>query len=272
MKKTFDIKLTGIGLITLLFLILFSIPGHAQQERKHIRKGNDYFEKALGDSGYVDTIRMQNAELAYRKALDKNIDSYEAGFNLGASLFKQQKFTEATEQYKIITSKENDKEKLAKAYHNMGNSLMMEGKLDECIEAYKNGLRNNPTDTATKYNLAVAQKMLNEQEQQQCENPEQNQDENQDQNQDKQEQEQQQQQEQEQQQKEQEQQEQQQQQSQEDEKKEGEEEQKAMKEDEMSKEDAERLLQAIQQDEKELQEELKKKKKRAKKGMIEKDW
>jgi type IV secretory pathway VirB10-like protein len=266
-KNILDIRTWAIPILIIL-LISLTMPTHAQKERKHIREGNDYFQRALGDSGYVDTLRMQKAELAYRKALDNNIDSYEGGFNLGASLYKQKKFTDATDQYKIIASKENDKKKLAKAYHNLGNSLLMDGKLEESIEAYKNGLRNNPSDTATKYNLAVAQKLLKEAEQQQCENPNQDQQEQDQQNQDQEQQEQQQQQEQQ----EQEQQKQEQQQAQEsEEEKEGEEKQ-AMKEDEMSKEDAERLLQAIQQDEKELQEKLKQEKKKAKKVMIEKDW
>lgn len=266
MKILTSILKTGLFLAIMLACI---IPASAQKERKYIREGNNYYEKSLGDSGYVDTIRMQNAELAYRKVLDENIDSYEGGFNLGASLYKQKKFSDATDQYKILASKENDKMRLAKAYHNLGNSLLMDGKLKESIEAYKNGLRNNPSDTATKYNLAVAQKLLKEakpqENQDQCDNQDQNQD------QEKQEQDQQQQQ-QEQEQKEQEQKEQEQQQAQEsDEEKEGEEKQ-AMKENEMSKEDAERLLQAIQQDEKELQEKLIQEKKNAKKIMIEKDW
>lgn len=252
----------------LIMIIAFIVPASAQQERKFIRKGNNYYEKSLGDSGYVDTIRMQRAELAYRKVLDKDIDSYEGGFNLGASLYKQKKFADAANQYKILTSKENDKEKLAKAYHNLGNSLMMDGKLEESIEAYKNGLRKNPQDTATKYNLAVAQKLLKEAEQQKCENPEQqeNQEQKDQQEQDQQEQQQQEQKEQ------QEQEQQEQQQAKEDEKKDGDEEKQAMKEDQISKEDAERLLQAIQQDEKELQEKLKLEKKKSKKVMIEKDW
>ena len=257
--------------IVLLMAIVVSVPASAQQERKYIRKGNSYYEKSLGDSGYVDTIRMQKAELAYRKVLDEDIDSYEGGFNLGASLYKQKKFAEATDQYKIIASKENDKEKLAKAYHNLGNSLLMDGKLEESIEAYKNGLRNNPQDTATKYNLAVAQKLLNEadQQKQDCQNPDQQEQKDQ---QEKDQQDQQQQEQQKQEQEQQDQQKQEQQQAKESDEKEGDEEKQAMKEDQISKEDAERLLQAIQQDEKELQEKLKLQKKKAKKVMIEKDW
>ncbi len=273
MKNTKSIINTGLFLMVIM--IAFVTSASAQQERKYIRKGNDYFEKALGDSGYVDTIRMQKAELQYRKVLDKDINSYEGGFNLGASLYKQKKFADAAEQYKILASKENDKTKLAKVYHNLGNSMMMDGKLEESIEAYKNGLRNNPSDTATKFNLAVAQKLKNEaeqQEQQQEQNQDQNQDQDQDQEQDKKDQEKQEQQEQKDQEKKDEQKEQEQQQAEENEDEKGEEEKKAMKEDQISKEDAERLLQALQQEEKELQEKLKLKKKNAKKIMIEKDW
>ena len=253
-------------LIIILTIAISTTSVFAQKERKSIRKGNDIYEKALGDSGYVDTIRMQNAELYYRKALDKEINSFEGGFNLGASLFKQQKFSESVDQYKILTSSVSDKDKLGKVYHNLGNSLLMDGKLQESIDAYKSSLRNNPTDTATKYNLAAAQKLLKEAE----ENPD-KQEQQQDQQEESEDQEKQEKQEQ-QENKDQEKQEKEQQQAEEDKENEEGEEKEAARPDEISKEDAERILKAIQQDEKELQEKLKKEKAKAKKIRVEKEW
>ena len=261
-------KFRMIGIISLLIISFlgFISPAYSQKERKDIRKGNELYQKALGDSGYVDTLRMQKAELYYRKALDKDINSYEGGFNLGASLFKEKKYSLAADQYKILASTGKEKSELASVYHNLGNSLFMDGKLQECIEAYKSSLRNNPNDTATKYNLAAAQKLLQDAKN----NPQQNQDQQDQQDQEKQDQQQQDQQQQDQQKDQQEKQDQQ--QAKEDEKKEDGEEKQMQKPDQISKEDAERLLQAIQQDEKELQEKLKKEKAKTKRIRVEKEW
>ncbi len=277
---------SGKLIIVMFVSLLMFNTAIAQKERKYIRKGTGIYEKALGDSGYVDTLRMQKAEAQYRNALDKNIDSFEAGFDLGASLFKQKKFTEAGEQYKILATKDLNKEELAKVYHNLGNSYFMDGKLQESIEAYKNSLKKNPSDTATKYNLAVAQKLLNDQKNNKCDNP--NQDQNQDKNKDKQDQDkqksqenkdQQNQDEQKQDKQEQEKQDKQDKQKQEEQQKASEEKDKkdgekkdAMKPDEISKENAARILKANEQEEKELQKKLQKKKAKAKKIKIEKDW
>jgi Ca-activated chloride channel homolog len=266
----------------LIILVLsFGIKVSAQKERKHIRKGNKDYELAINDTGAVDTIVMQKAELLYRKALDEKIDSYKAGFNLGNSLFKQQKFDEAAEQYELLVDKAESKEELAETFYNLGNSQLAGGKLKESIESYKQSLRKNPQDTATKYNLAVAQKMLNEADQQQQQQQDQNQ-ENQDQ-QDQEEQEKQEQQEeqqegdqnQEQQQQEQEEKEgeEEQQQAKEGEENDEEEEQKQMqKKDEISKEDAERMLKALEQDEKKILQKLQDEKSKKRPKKLEKDW
>ncbi len=159
LNKTPNILLKGFSLIIIL---LISLSINAQKERRYIRQGTDKYERALGDSGYVDTLRMQVAEGKFRDALDKNIDSFEAGFNLGTTHYKQKKYSEATDQYKILATKDIDKEKLAQVFYNMGNSYLMDGKLEESIESYKNSLKKIPSDTAAKYNLAVAQKLLKE--------------------------------------------------------------------------------------------------------------
>ena len=202
---------------------------HAQQktDRDYLRSGN----KLYNDSLFI------KAEVDYRKALDINPKSTDAMFNLGNALLMQQKVKEAMEQYESVSKVEKDKSKLAEIYHNMGVILQSAKQYPQCIEAYKESLRNNPKDDETRYNLALAQKMLKDQQQNQQNQDQQQQqqdqkEDKQDQNKDQQEQDQ----------KDQQQQQQQQQQN----------------KNEMSKENAQQLLNAVMQDEKNVQDKVKK--------------
>lgn len=226
-----------IGVTVLLLMASTSFAQKA--ERDFIRKGNRQFK----DSVYVD------AEVNYRKALDANPKSTIAMFNLGNTLAQQNKLQEAMEQYVGATKIEKDKSNLAQIYHNMGVIFHSQKDYAKAVEAYKQSLRNNPKDDETRYNLALAQKMLQDQQQNE---------QNQDQNQQQQNQQQNQQQDQNQQDQQQNQQNQQQQQP-------------DQKDNRMSKENAEQLLKSVMQDEKDVQD--KAKKKQVLQGTrLEKDW
>jgi tetratricopeptide (TPR) repeat protein len=153
-------KRTGIlGLIFMLTAML----AYGQNERKVIREGM----KAYNDGEYSD------AEVQFRRAEDINQESYEAEFNTGAALYNQEKYDETVKQYESLLNRTNDGQKTAQIWHNIGNSLLEAGQYAPSIEAYKNSLRKNPDDDETRYNLAYAQKMLKDQQQQQqnTENP-----------------------------------------------------------------------------------------------------
>jgi len=110
--------------------------------------------------------KFTEAEIAYRKGLVRNSKSFEANYNLGNALFKQKKYTEALEKYNnAVALQPADKQKLAATFHNVGNSLLAEKKIEEGIKAYKMALKNNPKDDETRYNLAYAQMLLNKQQQ-----------------------------------------------------------------------------------------------------------
>ena len=110
--------------------------------------------------------KFTEAEIAYRKGLLKNPKSFEANYNLGNALFRQKKYKEALEQYKnAIALQPKEKEKIAAAFHNTGNSLLVDKKLEESIKAYEMALKNNPKDNDTRYNLAYAQSLLKKQNQ-----------------------------------------------------------------------------------------------------------
>ena len=228
--------------IVIFGLVLVSAMAYGQKnERDYLRSGNKLYK----DSTFV------KAEVDYRKALELEPKSTDAIYNLGNSLLMQQKAKEAMEQYEAASRLEKDKMKLAQIYHNMGVILQSSKQLPQCIEAYKEALRNNPKDNETRYNLALAQKQLKDQQQQQ-QNQDQQQEQKQDQKQDEKEQNKDQQ---DQQQKDQQQNQQQQQQQQ----------------NQMSKENAEQLLRAAMQDEKNVQDKVKKGI-RVEGRKLEKDW
>ena len=135
--------------ITLLFLLVASSAFAQKTERDYLRSGNKLYNDSLLSS-----------EVDYRKALEINPKSTDAMFNLGNSLLMQQKAKEAMEQFESASKVEKDKDKLAQIYHNMGVILQSSKQYPQCIEAYKESLRNNPKDDETRYNLALAQKLL----------------------------------------------------------------------------------------------------------------
>ena len=135
------------------------------------------------------------------------------------------------------------KARLAEIYHNVGNIGMQSKEYAKSVEAYKQSLRLNPKDDETRYNLALAQKLLHDQQNQQ------NEDQNQDQNEDKKE---------DQDKQDQQQQNQDQQQQQDDKKQDKTQEQQPQQQEQMSKDNAQQMLDAFLQDEKDTQEKVKK--------------
>lgn len=239
----------NIKYIIIAFALFVATGAMAQRSaREHIRRGN---------SLYADSI-YDKAEVEYLKSLEKDSVGSIANYNLGNALLFQSKGNEAIEQYQIAAGNETDKAKLAQIHHNMGVILQGAKELEKAVEVYKQSLRENPHDHMTRYNLALAMHQLKQQQQQQ-----QNQD-----NKDNQEQQEQQQ---EQEQQEQQQEQQQQEQQQEQQQQEQQEQQQEQQEQEISKENAEQLLESAMQDEKEVQEKVKKLM-QVKGRKLDKDW
>lgn len=232
--------------IIIAILSLFLAPSSllfAQKEASDVRRGNREYNK----QNYTE------AEVNYRRGLEKNKNGYEAHYNLGDALFKQDKYADAQVEFETaakMLDKKEDKTRYAKAMHNIGNCQFAQQQYDKAVAAYQESLRANPADNDTRYNLVKSMQMLQQQQQQQQQN-QQNQDKKQDQQQ-----QQQNQQNQDQKQDQQEQQEQQQQQEQND--------------DQMDKETAEQILQALEQDEQDTQEKMQRQQGRKKR--VEKEW
>ncbi|MFC1733150.1 tetratricopeptide repeat protein [candidate division KSB1 bacterium] len=241
MKKMENCRI--IILIGLFLLIGLISSGFAQNEAKLARRGNKLYNEG----------KYNAAEIDYRKSLEKKSDYTKAQFNLGNAMYQQKNYEEASKVFEGLTQKSMDAVTTAKAYHNLGNSYLEQKKFKEGINAYKNSLKLNPNDVDTKYNLAYAQRMLNQQQQQQ-------QNKDQDQNQeDKKDQEQQNQ-------------DQQQQEQQKEQQQKQEQQQNQQQKGQMSKEDAERMLEALKNDELKTIEKVNKKKTKGVQVQIEKDW
>jgi len=149
---------TSVYFVTLLFFMA-SI-AHAQTEKSSIRKGNREFNK----KDYL------NSEISYRKAVEKNPSSFKGNFNLSDALFKQEKYDETIKTLDGLSSSNITDQQKSSVYYNQGNTYIQQKKLKESVESYKNSLRLNPNDQEAKYNLAEAQRMLKQQQQQQQQN------------------------------------------------------------------------------------------------------
>ena len=236
-----------------ILLLLMSITSFAQNKKSSLRDGNELY----ADSSFNE------AEMQYRKSLEKDQDYFNASFNLADAVYKQERYEESSALFDALKDDAPTKADLAKVYHNLGNSLVKEQKLAEAIDAYKSALRINPNDKDTRHNLALSQQQKQQQEQEQ-ENKEEEEEEEDKENKDEQ--------------KEnkeggnKEEEKDNKEQEKNQENKEKQEDKPEKKKEEMSKETAEKMLEAIQQQEKNLQEELQKKKVKGKRVKVLKDW
>ena len=146
---------------TLIFMMLGMIPisATAQKDvRKNIRKGNKEYK----------VQKYSEAAAFYEKAVEENPTSHEANYNLGNTLYNQNDWDKAIEYYSNFNSLEQeDQLNVSSGMHNIGNSMLRKKELNDAMEAYKMALRLNPQDDETRYNLAVVQKMIQDEEQQQ---------------------------------------------------------------------------------------------------------
>lgn len=250
----------------IIFAFLFGfLESHGQEEKIKTNKGNEKMDEGL----------IQEAQEAYLEALEINPEYKEAQFNLG-NLYQsiareiisnasetenqeeQQKLLEearkyskqAAAQFDKLSQEISDPTEINKTQYNLGNAHLLSGEVDKSIDSFKEALRQNPTDEDARYNLAYAQHLKKQQEQQK-------QDQDQEQKQDQQQEEQEQDQEQ---------------QENKNEQSKDQKENQQQQQQEISEEEAQKMLEALMKQEKDLQEKLKKKRHKAQRVKIEKDW
>ena len=219
--------------VAVLALLLMAGTAAAQSDRQYVHKGNKQFRAG----NYAD------AEVLYRKAIEKNPRNPQAVYNLGVALMKQQKDSAAVQQFMDAGKIETNPLRRALSYHNAGVICQGKKMYGEAIDVYKEALRNNPADDETRYNLELCKRQQKQQQQNQQQQQQQ-------QKQDKQEQKQ---------------------EEKKDEQKQQQQEQK-QQEQQMSRENAEQMLNAAMQEEKQTQQRMKKAQQQPNRRKLEKNW
>jgi len=143
-----------LGFTTLLFSQQKDQKDLERDARKDVREGNELYNQ----------LKFEEAEIAYKKALDKNPNYAKASYNLANTIYQKNQNKEAVFQYDLAEKIAPDKMSKAEIFHNMGNSFMKEKQYDKAVDAYKNAMRNNSKDEETRYNLAMAQELLKNQQ------------------------------------------------------------------------------------------------------------
>lgn len=221
--------------IVIAFLFMGIAGVSAQNDRHHVRQGNTAFRSGAD----------AQAEVSYRKALSANPNNPQALYNLGCALMSQKKDSAAAVQFEKAAKLEKSPLRRSMSYHNLGVIAQRNQLYGDAIQAYKQSLRLNPSDNETRYNLVLCQRLKKDEPK----NNQQQQDQNKD---DKKEQKDQ---------KDQQQQQQQQQQKQEQQPKE-----------QMSRENAEQMLNAAMQEEKNTQQRINKAKQQSQNRQLQKNW
>ncbi|WP_034042599.1 tetratricopeptide repeat protein [Wocania ichthyoenteri] len=155
--------------ILIIILTLFTAFSFAQEKEQllALKKANNYVYEG---NSLVNEDDFVSAEMAYRKAISEQPTSIAGIYNLGNSYYKKGNYEEALYRHQQAAKNAVLKTQKHKAFHNIGNILMQNKKCKEAVEAYKNALRNNPTDDETRYNLGLAKACAEQQKDQEDQN------------------------------------------------------------------------------------------------------
>jgi Ca-activated chloride channel family protein len=156
MKKGVLILLMGLGSL--------SAQERQPEQEKSLEASRNITWEANQD---LEKEQFVNAEAKYRKAISKSGENIAAPYNLGNAYYDNERYTEAFGRYKQAGESAKDKGNKHNAYHNMGNVFMKNKDYAKAVDAYKDALRNDPTDEETRYNLALAKEMLKKQQDEQ---------------------------------------------------------------------------------------------------------
>lgn len=124
----------------------------------------------------IENNEFITGEVAYRKAIAIEENKATGSYNLGNAYYKNSKNEEALSRFVDAAKVATTKPQAHQAFHNLGNALMNQKEYSGAVEAYKNALRNNPSDDQSRYNLALAKDLLEKNPPQEGEDDQDNQD------------------------------------------------------------------------------------------------
>lgn len=218
--------------VATLLVVAASIASAGAQERRDIKEGNKKFRQG----------NFADSEVYYRKALEKNTKNPQALYNLGNALFAQKSDSAAVRNFEKAISAEKNPLRQAMAYHNIGVVCQSHKMYQEAIEAYKNALRRNPADDEARYNMELCKRQQKKQQDKKQQQQEKNKQDGKDKN------------------------------SKDKQSKDKQKQQKPQDKNKMSKENAEQLLNAAIQQEKNTQQRMKKAQQTPQSRRLQKNW
>ena len=164
-----------IAILSLVLLALWSSSLHAQGIKSYIRRANKLYHA----KDYAGAIQ------SYRRALLRDSLSGKANFGLGASAYAQGRYDEAKSYLeRAVQDQQLTPQQQAGVLHNLGNVAMKKKDYQSAVQSYEEALLRNPEDENTRYNLSLAQKLLQQQNKNNNNNQQQKQDPNKDKNKD----------------------------------------------------------------------------------------
>lgn len=183
MTKIINSNLYTILLFTLI-IVFGSLSMYAQDETTNSDDENPALAEAqnfVAEGNEELDTDFALAESSYRRAIAKDPSNLSAKYNMGNNYYKNNRYAEGMARFSQAIEVAETKAEKHQAYHNLGNALYKQKNFKQAVEAYKNALRNDPTDDETRYNLALAKE---EDEKNGDGDDEDNQDQNEDENQD----------------------------------------------------------------------------------------
>ena len=164
-----------------LILLLVGVTCFAQVDKKDVRRGNRQFAKA----------KYGDADISYRKGLNADSTSVASAYDLGNNLYRQGNFAEAGKYYQQAIRHIPETKSLKKrnaqgfdTFFNIGDAALQQKQYRAAMEAFAQALIVDPDDMEAKENYVYARKMLENNPDGGGGNDDQNQDQNQDQDQD----------------------------------------------------------------------------------------
>ena len=136
---------------------MWTICGYSQESAEATLLSDQYVYEGntIVEESFVE------AEKNYRMALSEMPSNRKGAYNLANAYYTAELYDEALARLNSV-AKDGSKPEKHRAYHNIGNVLMQNKQCEKAVEAFKNALRNNPSDDESRYNLALAQQCAKE--------------------------------------------------------------------------------------------------------------